>query len=134
VDDGETRVEIAAKDDKWQITALFACTLTGNFLPIQLIYQGITTKCQPKHVEFPDDWHITYTANHWANKDTTIAYIENIIIPYVKKERELLGLSDDQSVLDVFKRQCTSKGLKLVENNNILYVTVSGNCTDDYSL
>jgi len=84
---GTKRVEIAAKDDKRQITALFACTLTGKFLPIQMIYHGMTTKCLPKHVEFPDDWHITYTANHWANEDTTIGYIENIIIPYVKKER-----------------------------------------------
>ena len=83
-------------------------------------------------MEFPDDWHVTYTANHWAN-DTTIAYIENIIIPYVKKERETLGLSDDHSALvvfDVFKGQCTSKVLKLLEDNNILYVTVPSNCTD----
>jgi len=34
-------------------------------------------------------------ANYWANEITTIAYIENIIIPYVQKERALLGLSDD---------------------------------------
>jgi len=86
-----------------------------------------------KAVEFPDDWHITYTANHWANEDTTIAYIENIIIPYVKKERESLGLSNDHSALvlfDVFKGQCTSHVLKLLKDNNILYVTVPGNCPD----
>jgi len=44
----------------------------------------------------------------------------------------LLGLSNDHSALvlfDVFKGQCTSDVLKLLKDNNILYVTVPGNCT-----
>lgn len=64
---------------------------------------------------------------------TTIGYIENIIIPYVQKQRALLGLNDDHCALvlyDVFKGQCTSKVLKMLEENNILYVTVPNNCTD----
>ena len=87
---GTKRVEIAAIDDKRQITALFACTISGNFLPMQLIYKGTTTKCLPKLKDegFSSDWHITYTANHWANEVTTIAYLEKVIIPYVKRERE----------------------------------------------
>ena len=44
---GTKRVEIAAIDDKRQITAVFACTMSGNFLPVQLIYKGTTTKCLP---------------------------------------------------------------------------------------
>ena len=130
---GTKRVEIAAVDDKRQITATFACTLSGKFLPIQLIYQGTTSQCLPKNVSFPSDWHITHTANHWANETTTITYIENIIIPYVQKERALLGLNDDHCALvlfDVFKGQCTSEVLKMLEDNNILYVTVPNNCTD----
>jgi len=130
---GMKRVEIAAVDDKRQITAIFACTLSGKFLPIQLIYQGTTPKCLPKNVNFPSDWHLTYTPNHWANEETSIAYIENIIIPYVQKERTLLGLSSDHCALvlfDVFKGQCTSKVLKKLEDNNILYITVLNNCTN----
>ena len=54
-----------------------------------------------------------HTANHWANETITIAYIENIIISYVRiKERALLGLNDDHCALvlfDVFKGHCTSK-------------------------
>ena len=74
--------------------------------------------------------HLTYTANQWANEDTTIAYIDNIIIPYVQKER---ALSDDHCALvlfDMLKGQCTCKVLKKLEDNNILYVTVPTNCTD----
>ena len=39
---GCKRVEIIALDDKRQITAIFAGTLTGDFLLPQVIYQGTT--------------------------------------------------------------------------------------------
>ena len=79
---GTNRVEISGIDDKYQITALFACMMAGHFLPIQLIYGGKTPKCLPK-VTFPSDWHITYTPNHWSNEATMIEYVKLIIIPYV---------------------------------------------------
>ena len=44
---GSKRVEIAGIDDKRQITAVFAGTLVGDFLPPQLIYQGKTKKSLP---------------------------------------------------------------------------------------
>lgn len=127
------RVEIAAVDDKCQITAIFACTLSGRFLPMQLIYQGTTAKCHPKGVQFPADWLTSHSENHWANETTTIACIQSIIIPYVNKERESLGLSNDHCALvlfDVFKGQCTAAVLKLLDDNHILYVTIPSNCTD----
>ena len=86
-----------------------------------------------KNVNFLSDWHLTYTANHWANEETSMAYIENIIIPYVQNERTLLGLSNDHCALvsfDAFTGQCTSKVLKKLEDNDILYVTVPNNCYD----
>lgn len=41
------RVEIAGLGDKRQITATFAGSLDGNFLPMQVLYQGKTTRCHP---------------------------------------------------------------------------------------
>lgn len=38
--EGAKRVELVAKDDKRQITAVFAVSFTGDFLPPQLAYQG----------------------------------------------------------------------------------------------
>ena len=38
--EGARRVEIAGKDDKHQLTAVFGGSMVGDFLPIQLIYQG----------------------------------------------------------------------------------------------
>ena len=39
---GTKRVEVTGKDDKRQLTALFACSMSGDFLPIQLVYQDPT--------------------------------------------------------------------------------------------
>ena len=38
------RVEVSRVDDKRQITATFAASLAGSFLPVQLVYQGKTSK------------------------------------------------------------------------------------------
>ena len=50
---GAKRVAIAGSDDKQQITALFSCTLSGRFLPPQVIYIGKISACLPK-LKFPD--------------------------------------------------------------------------------
>jgi len=62
-----------------------------------------------------------------------MAHLRKVIIPYVKEERERLKLDDNHCALalfDVFKGQCTAKGLELLEENNILFVTVPNNCTN----
>ncbi len=130
---GTKRVEISGVDDKRQITAVFGCTLTGKFLPIQLVYKGTTERCHPKGVVFPSDWHICSTANHWSNEETMINYVQKIIIPYVAEMRQQLKLDEQHSALvifDVFKGQCTESVLNLLEDNNILYVLVPANTTD----
>ena len=63
---GSKRVEVAGFNDKQQITAVFCASLTGEFLSLQLIYQGKTPACLPRYA-FPNDWNITFTPNHWSN-------------------------------------------------------------------
>ena len=43
-------MEEAGKDDKHQITAVFGASLSGDFLPVQLVYQGKLTKCLVYHL------------------------------------------------------------------------------------
>ena len=80
---GSKRVEVAGKDDKKQLTALLTGLLTGDFLPPQIIYQGITTRCLPNY-DFIEKWHITYSINHWSNETTIKEYLDNVLLPYVK--------------------------------------------------
>lgn len=129
---GAKKVEIAGVDGKRQITAVFAATAVGEFLPIQLFYQGKTALSLPAFT-FPDDWSVTYTPNRWANGETTKTYIETIIIPFVKEKRRQLHLENDHPALvifDVFKGQCAEDGLKMLEDNHIERVVVPANCTD----
>ena len=68
--------------DKRQITAVFCGAMSGEFLPLQIIYQGKTPACLP-HQTFPSDWPVTCTPNHWSNEEKMKGYIEHIIVPYV---------------------------------------------------
>ena len=46
--EGTRREELAGKDDKRQLTAVFGGSMAGHFLPIQLIYQEKAQRCVPK--------------------------------------------------------------------------------------
>ena len=109
--EGSKRVKIIGIDDKSLITAVFSGTLAGDFLPPQLIYQGKTTKCLPS-VDFPQDWHVTYSENHWANEATMVDYLEKILFPYIEKKRHELQLHEDYPALVLFNQfrgQCTER-------------------------
>ena len=81
---GEHRVEMVGVNNKRQITAVFCGNALGEFLPLQLIYKGKSSRCHPRY-EFPSDWNITHSPKYWSTEDTTLQYIDNIILPYVAK-------------------------------------------------
>ena len=62
---GSKRIELVSIKDKHQITAIFCCSIQGDFLPVQLIYKGTTARCHPKH-KFPPGWDITHSKKHWS--------------------------------------------------------------------
>ena len=129
---GSKRVGVSGLNDKRQITAVFCASLAGEFLPVQLIYQGKTQACLPRYV-FPDDWDITYTPNHWSNEEKMKEYIHQIILPYVQAKRKDLKLHPTHPALviyDEFKGQLTPAVFTLLEENDILVVKVPPNCTD----
>ena len=57
---GLKTVEMVSTDDKWQITGDFCGTIVGDFLAVQLIYQGKTLHSHP-HYKFPSGWDITHS-------------------------------------------------------------------------
>ena len=107
-------------------------TLSGEFLPLQLIYTGKTAACLPK-VKFPENWLLSYARNHWSNEEKTKEYLRTIIIPYIQnKRRELkLGYTFPALVIfDVFKGQTTDAVFQLLDANHIYVVSIPPNCTD----
>ena len=106
--------------------------MSGDFLPVQLIYKGKTPRSLPSY-KFPSDWHVTFTDNHWSNEVTMLEYINKILVPYIEKKRSDLKLKPDQRALvlfDVFKAQCTDKVLQLLDQKNLTAVFIPPNCTD----
>ena len=59
---GSKRVEISGVGEKRQITAVLCGSLIGDYLPLQLIYKGKTSRCHP-NFNFPSDWHMTHHLN-----------------------------------------------------------------------
>ena len=129
---GSKRIKITGIDDKRQLTAVFGCSLAGDFLPPQLIYQGKTYRCLPS-IELPEDWNVTYSHNHWSNEQTMQSYILKIIVPYIVKKREELKLAPTHPALvlfDNFSGQCTNDLFQILIQNNINYIFIPPNCTD----
>ena len=85
---GATWIEVTGVDDKRQITAVLCGSLTGDFLPLKLVYGGKNDCCNPRS-KLPSDWDITHAPKHWSTKETTEGYVENIVLPYIRR-RELL--------------------------------------------
>ena len=50
---GAKSVPLQGKGRKKQITGTFAVSMTGDFLPMQLIYEEKAPRCLPKDVDFP---------------------------------------------------------------------------------
>ena len=130
--EGMKRIEIAGNQDKRQITAVFGVTMDGNFLPPQLVYAGKTPKCLPK-VDFPEDWDITFTENHWCNEAVMIDYVNKILLPYIAQKKQQLSLDPlypSLVIFDCFRGQCTDQFLSLLKANSIYILIVPANCTD----
>ena len=104
---GASTVPIKGIDDKRQITATFTVSLTGEFLPIQVIYGGKTKLRLPKF-KFPSEFNITYSPNHWSNTEKSVELFEKIIFPYLEKVKREKCYPKEQMtlvIMDTFKGQ-----------------------------
>ena len=130
---GEKQVSVAGLGDKRQITLVLGCTLSGELLPPQLIYQGKTEKCHPAF-SFPDSWDIHHSPNHWSNTDTMIRYAEKVLIPYFERARDRLDLPSDHwgiAIFDLFRAHQHESFTKLLHQNHIHTKFVPASCTSE---
>ena len=98
-------------------------SLVGELLLMQLIYGGKTKRCHPSY-QFPEDWLISHTHNHWANEDTMIEYVRNV---FVKCKQDMLVMNDQYpalAIFDHFKDQLTQNITTKLEENHIHSVLI----------
>ena len=125
-------VPIEGLTDKRNITLTFSVTLSGTFLPMQVIYSGKTKASQPRNFVFPKGFCITQNPKHWSNEAETLKLISEIINPYVIETRKSLKLPATQKALviwDVFKGQMTDKVKEELRRLSIELVPVPANMT-----
>lgn len=129
---GSKCVEVTGLYDKQQITAVFTRTMSGGFLPVQLVYMGKTSRCLPT-IDFPSDLHLTFSENQWCYESSMVGYAQKIFLPYVNHKRKELGLDETHpalAIFDEFKGQTANAIFNLLTTNNVYYVIVPPNCTD----
>ena len=129
---GEKSVPVKGLSDKRNITLTFVVTLSGEFLPMQIIDQGKTDRSQPRGFKFPDGFSVTQNPKHWSNETETLNLVKEVIDPYIKATRKKLGLPDNQKALlvwDVFKAQTTDKVTSELKRLNLEYTSVPANMT-----
>ena len=114
-------VAIAGTSYKKAIAGTFVITLEEKCLPFQLIYDGKTYKSLPRF-QFPDKFSLSVNPTHFSNTDKSLKILQEIIIPYPKKQRNIENLAFDHPallILDVFKSQITEPVLNELKDHHI---------------
>ena len=79
--------------------------MSGSFLATQLIYKETNNRYLLKGINFPADFDVTCTANHWSNESKAVPDLEEIVFPYFEKKKKENFPLDQKAMLlfDVFK-------------------------------
>ena len=126
-EEGSTRVPIAGFGDKRQITATVAVSMSGEMLPLQLLYAGKTERCHPSY-SFPsgfDIWHIPNRHHHPFHQKHHCS----ICLQCSRKNGTSSG-APCNSLFDAFRGHRGSVIEDLLKENNLIPVPIPSNCTD----
>ena len=125
-------VPVKGLPDKRNIALTFVISLSGEFSPMQIIYQGKTSRSQPVGFKFPNGFAVSQNEKHYSNEAETLSLIDKVIKPFVERKKKDPKLPLTQKALliwDVFKGQKTEKVLSKLAFLNIVVVSVPANMT-----
>ena len=89
------RLPIKGIDDKRQITAIFTVSMTGKFLPIQLIYEGKTPRCL-LDLTFQLILMSPFLITIGPIREKSIELFKNVIFSYLKQAKASLTYPKEQ--------------------------------------
>ena len=104
--------------------------MENKFFPMQLIYKGKTSQSHPK-IHFPNGFPLSVNLKHYSSETDSLKFLKDIILPYVKTERERLRLETRPALLiyDVFQGQTTGRFLDVLKDNKVLSMKIAPNVT-----
>ena len=85
---GKHIVTISNSDDKRQITAVLAVTMSGEYLPPQLTYKGKTVHCHPKGGQITPEFNARNTTSSTFQYQLTVQTNSSLLVSPMKDERE----------------------------------------------
>ena len=100
---------------------------------MQLIYAGKTERCLPKY-EFPKNFDVTFSENHWSNTEISVQSFNKMIFLYIEKVKKEKDLPKEMTLItmDTFKGQDNDTIFKLCQKNNCVRVIVPHNLTNRF--
>ena len=126
-------IPIKGASDKRAITLTVIQSLSGDILPLQIIYTGKTKRCLPKNAsKNKHKFLFSFNKSHWSNEKETLRLINDILDPYINEVKEKLGLPQDKKCLliwDAFTGQNTARVKERLEELGIITVQVPKNLT-----
>jgi hypothetical protein len=106
---GTNQVTIVGKEDKRSFTIMVGISMSGEVLPFQIMYAGMTAGSLPnindptsvfraandeaKRLRFRFE-STKVAGNHWSNINTMKSYVRNILSVYFNEKRTLLKRKD----------------------------------------
>jgi hypothetical protein len=143
---GEKQVDVVAKDEKRAFTLCVASTPSGTLLPFQQIWGGKTAGVLPTmdaaRMEEALDRGFVFSAasseknprSHFSTLKTMKEWVENIMVPYVRRIVEEDGLEDDQKailLLDAYPVHTGEafRAYVFEDHPNIVLLFIPANCT-----
>ena len=135
---GSKQVEVVGKDERRGFTLVVGISMSGEVLPFQAIYAGVTSHSLPSP-SAPDYHKATQILkfsiesggdNHWSTLSTMKSYVQHILVPYFEGHRE------DHNQICIWQIDCWSVH-QSAEFRNWMYQTypwirihyVPANCT-----
>jgi|LNAP01.1.fsa_nt_gb predicted nucleic acid-binding Zn-ribbon protein len=133
---GNAAVATVGAEDKRQITAVLASSLSGDLLPLQLVFTGKTQRCLPAATadSIAARVHLTFSDNHWSSQQTMQQWITHVLMLHVERCIEKHQLNSDAKiilVLDVWSVHKSEQFRLFLRTHHprIHLVFVPANCT-----
>lgn len=80
-------VPIKSLTDKRNITLTFVISLSGKFLPLQIMYKGKTKASLHRNFSFPKSFSVAQKSKHYSNETEAIGLIDSVINLCLVQER-----------------------------------------------
>ena len=139
---GSKHVLVHGMEDKKQVTISVSSSASGNLLPFQVVFTGLTDKSlpprNPGRLQCEGaGWQLTCSKNHWSNMSTCQEFVETILQPYRKQVIAELNLDKDSKLVWLLDSWSVHKSKEFVAwiketHPNILLIFVPANCTSIY--